>query len=104
MFIFIEIFINLKDFLIIIPFKHCSDVADQNVQLAWNLLEESFVSGKMILERHIGTNSVILGVSKGKDGCKNYVYQVQYKNDDNVYDVEDLQKDYQEGNLRFDDL
>jgi hypothetical protein len=49
-------------------------------------------------------SGIVIGVSRGKDGNKDAVYQVQYKNENDIYDVEELYKDYEEGNLRFDDL
>jgi hypothetical protein len=49
-------------------------------------------------------SGIVISVSRGKDGTKNAVYQVQNKNENDIYDVEELYKEYEEGSLRFDDV
>ncbi len=46
----------------------------------------------------------MLSVISGRDGDVSAVYQVQYDNDDEIYEVDDISKDFNEGNLKFDDI
>ena len=46
----------------------------------------------------------VLSVSKGIDGDTNTTYEVFYDQDGETYDIDSLHADYNEGNLRFNDL
>ena len=47
---------------------------------------------------------LVLSVASGKDRDSKAVYQIQYDNEEDVYDVDDLLEDYNEGNVNFEDI
>ena len=46
----------------------------------------------------------MLSILSGQDGEPNAIYQIQYEDDDEMYEVDDLTKDFTEGNLKFADI